>query len=742
MSESPHPGIRTSGTTAASAAVPSLEEVVLSRDDLWGNAAMAQPNGPSYAFFESLLPPLRYVSAIFRHYPIVLSAPGALCKARYASNGSGINLGAEGSPSWHDVGTPITLRVGPREALYGSRLDRFDGPHLNGGYYPIVESTYRELGCTYAQQVFAPTEPDLAAHGTLLARFCLVEGDRAEVTAHVRGPGKLSFDGSGLYDSEGRQLVWLGGNWRWDAAWNFLKAPLSSSEPLYLAALTDPPPQGQHANLNEETYQAHLVACRSAWDAILLDGAQVDVPEDVVNRAWKTTLVANHMLIRGDRMCYSAHNQYEGIYVGEGGDAVRALLLWGHMETVRRLIPPLVDYSRKGLEYHQAGFKLQMLGHYYRLTRDAEYLEEQKPRWQPEIDRILEHREADSGLFPRERYCGDIATHVYSLNSNANAWRALRDFGALLSDTVESEQGARLTDTAAGFRTRILAAAQESIYRETDPPFIPIALFGEETPYEVLTADKAGTYWDLMAPYVIGSGIFTSGSDEQNWLIEYLQKHGGICMGMIRVRPTFEFWVDKSGVNDLYGLRYTMALLQDDDVDRALVSFYGKLAQGMAPATFAGCEASCLVPADEYGRQLSLPPNSAANAYFLWMLRYLLIQDWDLDDDGRPDTLQLLYSTPRQWMADGQSIRIVNMPTAFGPVSLTADSRLLSGEVTCDLSPPEHRPATTLLRVRLPDGWRPVSASIGPRKLNVDASGTVDISDIDATATIRFRVAN
>ena len=56
--------------------VPTLEEVLAAKQDLWGLAAIRQPGGPSYEFFARLLPPLRYVNAAFRYYPIVLSAPG------------------------------------------------------------------------------------------------------------------------------------------------------------------------------------------------------------------------------------------------------------------------------------------------------------------------------------------------------------------------------------------------------------------------------------------------------------------------------------------------------------------------------------------------------------------------------------------------------------------------------------------------------------------------------------------
>ena len=40
------------------------------------------------------------------------------------------------------------------------------------------------------------------------------------------------------------------------------------------------------------------------------------------------------------------------------------------------------------------------------------------------------------------------------------------------------------------------------------------------------------------------------------------------------------------------------------------------------------------------------------------MLRYLLVQDYDLDDDGRAETLRLCFATPRRWLEDGKQIDV------------------------------------------------------------------------------------
>ncbi|MDA0746120.1 MAG: hypothetical protein O2954_06335 [bacterium] len=718
--------------------VLSVEDVVLAKRDVWGEAAMAQENGPSYAFFERLLPPIRYVNTTFRHCPIVLGAPGALCKARYVSNGSGINLSAEGGHGWKDVGFPITLRVGRREVLYGAFPERLDGSRYAEGYLPIVQSRYEDAGCVYAQEVFASVDPALAESGVVFVKFSLVEGTAGDLTAHVKWQGRKEFSEAGLCDDAGRTLVQQDGSWRWDGAWNFLKTSITQERPAYLAVFTEPKEVPEAKALDAEEYERQRQACVERWEEVLGRGMRVEVPEAMVNHAWQSLVVGNYQMLRDDALCYSAHNQYEKLYVSEGGDAIRSLLLWGHVEDGRRMILPLLDYTRKGLEYHQAGFKLQLLAHYFWLTKDVSFVHEQKERWAAQVERILEHREQESGLFPRERYCGDVPTFVYSLNSNANGWRGLRDAAAMLAEVGEAEEAERLLGIASEFREKILAAVEKS--ESKDPPFIPVALFGEERVYEELTADKAGSYWNLMAPYILDSRVFGVGRDREQEMLDYLHEHGGICMGMIRCRPNMEFWVNKSNVNNLYGLRYTMALLRKDHVDRALVSFYGKLAQGMSRDTFLDGEASCLVPADPFGRQVFLPPNSAANAYFLWMLRYLLVQDWDLDDDGKPDTLRLMFATPRRWLADGETIRIVDAPTAFGKVSVRMVSRLSEGEIVAEVDLPERCADRILLRARVPDGWCVDTAQVEGVLVEVDERGTVDLSGRVGKRTVLFRV--
>jgi hypothetical protein len=334
---------------------------------------------------------------------------------------------------------------------------------------------------------------------------------------------------------------------------------------------------------------------------------------------------------------------------------------------------------------------------------------------------------------------------------NAKGWRALRDLSTVLTETGNAADAQRYAGNAVQFRKSVLTAIDKSLNRETTPPFVPVALYADEPIHDPITASRIGGYWNFVIGYVIGSGIFPPGSEQEAWIPHYLEQHGGLCMGMLRAGGGYTFWTSSARINPLYGIRYTLDTLRRDDPERSLVSLYGMLAQGFTPNTFVSGEGCSLSAADPGGRFFYCPPNSAANAFVLSTLRNLLVQDWDLSDDGEPETLRLLFATPKRWLEDGKTIIVERAPTAFGPVSLKVQSRLAKGELVADLDlPTRSSPKQTLLRIRVPEGWRvtsgralsPSALSEGPpgeRTLPVDERSTVDISSLKGKATLRFQ---
>jgi hypothetical protein len=718
-----------------SASVPTLEQAIDSKEDLWGDLAMAQPNGASYEFFEPLLPPLRYVNADFRYYPIVLSAANSKVKARLISNGSGVNLPG-GARSWRDVGTPITFRVGPDELRFGEIAARLEHPTLADGFLPIPEIKYSHATEVYKLEAFASADAGYADNCVVFVKFSLASGTNGVVTVQVDS-SPLKFGQGKVTDANGNVLVHLDDSWTWER--ERARAKIGTGKSAIIAIATKPLSGGTSLLTDSHEYERQRELAVQTWDKLLAGAMNLETPEPYVNNAWRHLIVQNFQLINGDKIHYSAGNQYDALYESEGSDAATALQLWGYEADARRLLAPLFDFTRVAIQFNQAGQKLDDLVRYYWQTRDAEFIRFTRPKWEKEIKRILDSR-GENGLLQREHYCNDIPTPVFSLNSNGKCWRGLRGMSSVLSDMGERAESEQLAKTAADFRAAILVAVQKSTYTNTQPPFIPIALFGEESPYDPICATKMGSYWNLMANFVLGFEVLGPGSDGETAILGYIQQHGGLCMGMERARPWPSFWNGTQSVNPLYGMRYVLTLLRRDEPERALVSFYGMLAQGFTRNTFVAGEGSSLTPLDEFGRQFYCPPNSAGNADFLQMLRYLLVQDWDLDDNGKPETLRLAFATPKRWLEDGKTIKVERAPTAFGPVSFQIESHLNRGEIMAEIDPPHrNRPKLMQLRVRLPNGWKIISAENDSQTFQPDDQGMTDITLLKSKTAITFR---
>jgi hypothetical protein len=499
-------------------------------------------------------------------------------------------------------------------------------------------------------------------------------------------------------------------NFEWRAARSCLISKEKHAAVAYLVVFTAPAQASVVAPDRQQWYKQERDKCMKTWNDLLAAGTHVRVPEPYVNNAWRSLLVGTYMIYAGGHLNYSAGNQYARKYSHESGESMRSLLLFGHEKAAADSIAPIFVYRRPRIEFHDGAYKLEGLAHYYFVTRDAELVRKTRDLWQREIDLVVKSRDANFGLLPREKYCSDIETPVVSSVANANCWRGLRDMALVLADIGDAEQAEKLSKIAAEYRKVILAAIDKATDRRVDPPFVPIALGEEPTP-DPITATRLGSYWNLVISQLLFSGIFPAKSQTAGDILRYIQTRGGLCMGMIRCQSNRGAWTNVQNIDDLYTTRYALALLERDESDRALVSFYGKLAQGMTRDTFIDGEATGIEPLDQFGRQIGLPPNSTANAFFLEMLRYLLVQDYDTDDDGRADTLRLCFATPRRWLEDGNEIAIERAPTLFGDVSFKINSDLKHNRVTAEIDLPKRAPVHTLLRFRLPPGKQVASAN-------------------------------
>ena len=191
-------------------------------------------------------------------------------------------------------------------------------------------------------------------------------------------------------------------------------------------------------------------------------------------------------------------------------------------------------------------------------------------------------------------------------------------------------------------------------------------------PYDQLTKIREGSYWNLVMPYALASGFFPAHSPSARGLVHYVLAHGSRLLGVPRA-DSHIIYSNKpygSGLGQVYGLSMSRFMADNDHPDQLVLSLYGMIAIGMTPGTYISGEAISVVPVNgAYYRSMYMPPNSGANASYLETLRQMLVHE-RRGTSGAPVGLDLAFSTPRAWLADGKTIGVTGAATSFGPLVL------------------------------------------------------------------------
>jgi hypothetical protein len=280
----------------------SPQEMAAAREDVWGEAAIRAPGGPSYELFADLLPPLRYVNTAFRHY----RSCSVLRRRTSRPAGSvtaGVNLRAE-KPPMCEVRTPVSLFVGREREVFGSDIQRLIEPKYLEGHLPIVQVAYDVDATRYEQEAFAPVRGVWAESGVVFVRLTAAR-QAGEVAARIGGDMELRVEGPWIRDAAASGIIGFGSRWKWNAERRELRAALAAGESATLLVATRPidsPPE-------LPAYDDQRQACVETWQAILRRGTQLKIPEPVVQDAWRSLVVGNYLLADGDRMNYSARQR-------------------------------------------------------------------------------------------------------------------------------------------------------------------------------------------------------------------------------------------------------------------------------------------------------------------------------------------------------------------------------------------------------------------------------------------------
>jgi hypothetical protein len=734
---------------ASDAYTAFVQRAVASRYDLWGNALLRAPGGPTYAAARRYLGPLtrglqwhgRTLAASGSYY-VPLSFPftpyGSTVFALHVADGSEIVTRHIGGPS-------LSVYVGGGNELYGSCSRRLQPAKLADGYMPILQTSYTDAGGVhYRQESFVGR-----AYGAYGARSVIsfvklsVDARNATRSATVRlvpwkrlahtAADRLALGGqTRLIASDDADFV--------DGVVRY-RIPRGETQTIY-AEWLNAPSDAQYVHANAKTYDTARNTVVGFWEKRLDAGASFDVPEPAVQDAKGGILT--QLISYGWR--YSIGNPYEELSYAESLDAAEIAAEYGYPTVARQII----DFSLARMKLRPWRFTAFRGAHilataatYYRLTRDKSFLRAQTPALARLVERIGQ-RQVKSGrakgrLLP-EALSTDLEGHaVDSVSGQIEAVEGLLAIGRVWSSNGYPSQAERAGTLATSIDRALRPAVNRaSVHLRDRSLFVPDQLTGHKgKAYAQLTDSRDGSYWNLVMPYAFASGWFPPHSSASRGILRYLLSHGARLLGVPRTYArTVYGTAPGAGLAPVYGLGTSRFLADNDQPDQLALSLYGMLAVGMTDGTYISGEAVSVLPVKgTYDRAMFMPPNSGANASYLGTLRELLVHE-RRGPLGAPVGLDLAFSTPRAWLADGKQIDVRSAPTSFGKVSYTLErsGSTITGKLVIPYGP------ATRLRLRLPAGERLGRVLVGATAVTADHSGTVDLGNRHGTVDVRATV--
>ncbi len=743
--------VATGAPAAVSCAVPratapysdSIQRAVNSGPDLWGSRLLNSRTGPTLAAAERYLAPLLLATqrqqrpltpSGFYYVPLSFgfSSYGPAVFALHVADGSEIITRHVGGPS-------LTFYVGNGRERYGSCTERLHPAQLADGYLPIVQTSYADAnGVKYRQESFVGRA--YGARSVVSFVKLDIDARTARSGATVRlvpwkllahsAPDRLAYrGGTRLIVSDGAQFV--------DGVVRYRVA--RGNEATVYAEWLNGPSEAKTLHADAPTYDAARTTVVNYWTTRLTSGMQFDVPEPAVSNA--ALGVLQQTLAFGWR--YSVGNPYEELSFAEALDSAEVAAEYGFPNVARSILQVSLDRLRrkpKRFTAFRAGHLLSTAALYYRLTRDRSFIKLETPELARLVRQIrarqVERGPARGRLRP-EQLSSDIPYDVDSVNGEIAAWQ-----GLLAIDRVWGLTGHRAFAAQARLLGLSIGSALRSGLRRASRRlddgslFVPDALDAPNAgPYEKLTTIREGSYWNLVMPYALASGFFPAHSRDARGLVHYVLAHGSRLLGVSRADAHIIYSNRPygSGLGAVYGLSMSRFMADNDHPDQLVLSLYGTIAIGMTRGTYISGEAISVVPVNgAYYRSMYMPPNSGANASYLETFRQLLVHE-RRGPSGAPAGLDLAFSTPRAWLADGKTISVQEAPTSFGPVSFSIART--GSRIDVDVTAPPK--ARVRIRLRLPAGERVQKASLGVLHA---ASGTIDLGGRQGTIALRATV--
>ncbi len=483
-------------------------------------------------------------------------------------------------------------------------------------------------------------------------------------------------------------------------------------------------------------YDRHLASCRAYWRDKLDRGGCIRVPEKGIDERIRAGLVhceVNTLGMEAEGPLLPTIGVYAPIG-SESSPIIQFFDSMGWHALAERCLDFFLQRQRDdGFIQNFGGYQLETgpvlwtMGEHYRYTRDKEWVRRVRPNILKACDYLLTWRDRNKrqelrgkGYGLQDGKVADPEDFFHSFMLNALSYLGIRRAAQML-DEVSPADAKRLEREADEYRADIRTAVIESIERSpviptgdgtwvrSCPPWAeyrgPVALFAEGG--EWYTSHGAFGCRDSLigALYLVIGEVFDA---DETTTEDILRSHQEL------------FTVENAGFSQPYYCRHDYVHLKRGEVKEFLKTYYNQLTALQDRETYTFWE--------HYHR---VSPNKThEEAWFLMQTRWML---WL--EEGQ--MLSLLRCVPRRWLEHGQRIRLENVASYFGPLSLEVVSRtdegFIKATIECDT---DRKPKDVSIRLPHPMSLKARGTDGG---VYVPESETVLIREFTGKAEVMLR---
>jgi len=532
-----------------------------------------------------------------------------------------------------------------------------------------------------------------------------------------------------------------------------VKVVYGHSYPAYPPARLDPEPP--------EFYRALLVFA-DYWDRQLVDFSAAALP-DAQWVDFSKHGFAKELMVRPGGV-YPKYGAVDRDYYGSEYDgfqdiftmAVTANLEWGRFDEAHRIIDnyftDFVDsrgmVNMRGPETAQFGMTLALLARYFYYTRDAALLarhhakieatagmliamHEQSLRLpvdHPGYGLIAGWSESDSCLAAEpatwwQPYYANSAFAARGLADLGQAWPLVNRVAAIPASAMRSDEWSHHANL---LRNAVVVSVDRNTKREMNPPYVPLLPGAKLTFRESMATERPSPQQWPHRPYteLLHADILPARLAALT--IDTMRAYGATTMGVVanvgRPRP------NGRDILGFISYGYAQALLRLDRIEEFLLFLYAHRYHDHTPGTWTAGEVSGITGGTAI---FCIPAQQTVPILVRWMLAL---------EDSDEDRLYLGRGLPRQWVASGYPIGILQAPTRWGRVDFHMACQPANKRVAANVTLAHAgAPKELYVKMRLPAQNRLQSATVNGRPATIGGTHN-DTVIVSTSAASQFEI--